>query len=698
MLSNILDRISFLSLFLVIVLLPFFFLPFTKLPIEISKGLLLVVGLVISIIFWTMARFSDGKITLPKSGLLMAGLGIVVSFFLSAFFSSAPQMSFFGTMFDIGTFWFILAVFLLMLSCSILLRNQHKAAMVLFGLIISSALVLIFQSFHLFIPQLLTLGILGGKTDTLIGSWNAFGIFAGFSATMSIFIIEFFSISRLNKLLLGILIGFSILLIAAVNSTLVWGLLGIFSLLIFIYKISFSFSQNKDKEENVRFPVFSFAVILISLLFFMSGALVGGYIPNRLGLSNVEISPSLSATMLITKGVLIKHPILGIGPNRFGDAWAMYKSSAINGTNFWDTRFDFGSGLLPTLATTTGLLGILSLLAFLIIFLMTGIKSLSLSIRNSAHQTITVFFVASLYLFTAAFFYPTGAVIFILAFALAGIFIGLFNSHQSSGEITILFSNNARKSFFSLLLLVFVMVVAFISGFKYIERLVSVSYFTKAVSAQTMDVAEPNIIKANLLYQNDLYLRAYSQIYLVKLNSLISKGSSLSESEKAGLQVNLDQAVSGAQSALAFNKENYLNFKMLGSVYDTIVSLGVAGASDKALEAYQQALVWNPLNPGIKLALAGTSFANSKTKEAKDYANEALSLKPDYVDALVFLSQVAKNEGNNSTAITYAEKALALSPQDKNLIQYVNSLKNANPLAPAAPSSTTNSKTKKAGQ
>ena len=50
MLSNILDRIAFWSIFVVIVLLPLFFLPFANIPIETSKGLLLVSGLVVSII------------------------------------------------------------------------------------------------------------------------------------------------------------------------------------------------------------------------------------------------------------------------------------------------------------------------------------------------------------------------------------------------------------------------------------------------------------------------------------------------------------------------------------------------------------------------------------------------------------------------------------------------------------------------
>ncbi|MEK7167455.1 MAG: hypothetical protein AAB791_00455, partial [Patescibacteria group bacterium] len=62
--TNIFDRVSFWSLFFVIILLPFFFLPFTKIPIETSKGLLLVIGLAVCVISWAIARFFYGKISL----------------------------------------------------------------------------------------------------------------------------------------------------------------------------------------------------------------------------------------------------------------------------------------------------------------------------------------------------------------------------------------------------------------------------------------------------------------------------------------------------------------------------------------------------------------------------------------------------------------------------------------------------------
>lgn len=677
MLSNILDRISFWALFVVVVLLPVFFLPFTQIPVETSKGLLLVIGLAVSIIFWIAARFSDGKLSVSKSWLLLSGFGLVVVFLISALFSNSPSVSLFGTMLDSGTFYFIFGAFLLMLVSSVLLKDLKNAKTVFFGVLISSAVLFLFQSLRLFMPEFLSLGVLGGKTDTILGSWNTFGIFAGFSTIMSLFVLEFFTTSKLTKWLLSILIVFSIIMSAAVNFPLIWQLLGVFALITFVYKISFSFGKKPEEGGKREFPAFSFAVMMVSLLFFMSGQFIGGIIPDSLGLSNIEVRPSLGATMEVATGAIMKNPVLGVGPNKFAEVWAMYKPQVINGTQFWDTSFNSGSGLLPTFAATTGVLGILAWLAFFVLFILTGAKSLFSSIKNNINWEIVVFFVASLYLFVASFFYSSGGVLFLLAFAFTGVFIGLFSSSHSNSEITFSFLDDPRKSFFSILILVVLMIVAAATGFKYVEKLASVSFFGKTLSATTIPVAEDSIMKAISLHQNDLYFRTYAQVYLTKINELVSKGGeSLSDADKAQLQSNFDQAINGAQLAINYDNTNYLNYSSLGSVYNTVGALGVKDAYTKAVEAYVKASELNPLNPGLKLVTARVYLADGKVKEARDYAKEALTLKGDYIEALITMSQIEKGAGNNSLAVEYAEAALSLIPDNKDLAQYVTSLKN----------------------
>ena len=696
--TNIFDRISFVSLFLVIVLLPLFFLPFTNIPIETSKGFLLVVGLTVSVITWGLARFFDGKIILPRSSILLAGGGVVLAFLLSASFVKDSQVSFFGTMLDVGTFWFMFAAFLLMFMSAIVLRDPKKAKIVLFGSILSGAILLIFQSIRLLLPTLLpklmSLGVLASKSDNLLGSWNALGIFAGFSALVALLVVEFFPTTRVEKWLLQSLAVISMVVIAAVNFAFVWKLLGVFALIIFVYKVSISFKDKGAESSSLdraktAFPVFSFVIIMVSLLFFMSGNFIGGIFPNYLGVPNNEVSPSLTATMGVTQSVLKEHPLFGVGPNKFASAWAMYKpisiNQTLNGNDFWDVSFNFGSGLFPTFTSTTGGLGILALLTFFVLFIVGGIKSIFSSIKNGVNWETMAFFVLSFYLFVSCFFYSGGAVVLLLAFAFAGVFIGLSSSLHQKGEISISYLNDHRKSFFSILFIIIVLIAAAAVSFKYMERLVSVSFFAKAVTSTDIPSAESSISKAIRLYQNDLYFRTYAQIHLVKLNSIVTKeASSLTDEEKASLQSSLEQAVNGAKSAIDFDPTNYLNHQALASVYQRLGSVGVKDVYSKAIESYNSASLLNPNNPGIKLNMASVYMADQKIKEAKESAKAAVALKPDYIDAYIVLAQIAKAEGDNAAALSYAQTALSISPTNKDLIKYADSFK-----TPPASSSTT---------
>jgi len=679
--SNIFDRLSFLSLFLVIVLLPIFCLPFTNIPIETSKGLLLVVGLTFCVICWAIARFLDGRIVFPKSWLLVSGFGIVLIFLLSAMFSGSPQVSLFGTMFDIGSFWFIFSAFVLMFMCSIVFRTQKRAKAVLLGTIVSSVLVLIFQSAHLFWPKIFSLGILNvtDKTANILGSWNALGLFAGFSGLMFLLMIEFFPISKKEKLFLTIFILLSIILAVSVNFPLVWILLGVSSLIIFVYKASITLEKNKEKEdekEKKQFPLISFIVVIVSLLFFMSAGFINNIIPNRLQISNSDVSPSFGVTMSITKGILTKDPVFGVGPNRFGEAWAMHKPVSINNTQFWDISFNSGSGLLPTLFATTGGLGILAFIVFFVLFLVIGTKSVFSSIKNKVNWGMMAFFVLSLYLFISSFFYFTGSVIFLLSLAFTGVFIGLTASSSSSEEISMSFLNDHRKSFFSMLFIILLIISSAAIAFKYAERLASVTYFQKSLTAENVPDALAAISKALTLHPNDLYLRTYSQVYFVKLNSLIQKKETeLTDADKAELKTSLEQAIAGMKGAIDYNPKNYFNFQSLGSLYETLGSLGVKDAYTMAVESYNAASLLDPKNPGLKLAMAVASFADKKNAPAKDYVKAALTLKPDYVDAWIIMAEIAKSEGDNKSALAYGEAALSIIPANENLIKYVDSLR-----------------------
>ncbi len=687
MLSNTLDKISFWSLYLVVILLPVFFLPFIKIPVETSKGLLFVLGLSLSLIFWTAARFSDGKIVLPKTPFFFSSLFVILAFLFSALFSPIKKIAFFGTMLDNGSFYFILGAFILMFMSSIVFNDLQKVKKVLKGFFATGALLLVFQFFRLFIPQILSFGILNLKTENILGSWNSFGFFAGLLLLASLFVLEFFTLKKIHKIFLISTFVLSLFATILVNFSIIWVLVGLFALIIFVYKVSLMSTEKQDvlEESKERFPSLTFATVLISIMFFMSGNFIGNFLPEKINALNTEVRPSFSSTLSVIKSTLANDPVFGFGLNRFGDAWALYKPDVVNLSLLWDAYFDYGVGTLPSFAVTAGILGIVALLVFILHFLFIGFSSVFRNYRKKEiEKYLFLVFLFILYLLAVSIFYAMGMVLFLLCFIFIGIFMGLYANNNAKGLISFSFLSDPRKSFFSILLLVALAVLTFSVTFKYVERFASLFYYHMALSTSDLNKSEIYINRAVNLHKSDFYYRIYSQVYSAKFSSLLNKAE-LSEIEKTILRQSFDNSLTGLKNAVSLNPNNYLNHRFLGNFYRDAGSLGVAGSFDEAILSYNNALKLNPKNPGLKLDIANVYYRKKEFISAKQYAEEALSLKPNFIEALFFLSNISSELNENTKALEYAERALFFDPQNIELIQYINNFrKNITNKAPGA--------------
>ena len=675
MLSNILDKVSFFALFFTMLLLPIFIIPFTSVPTETGKGIVFVLGLAISLIFWAASRFSTGKISIPNSKIILAVLFVSLVSFLSAIFSKSINISLFGVVLDIGSFWYIFSLSMLLIVSSFVINNEKKGRFILKGLLISSIIVFVFQIVRFFIPNMLALGFFTDKTSNLLGSWNSLAIFAGLITLISLFLIEFNKFSKKHKIILNLLILVSLFIIISVNYSLVWQLLGIFSLVVFVFKLSSNSILNKDENHKTNFPLYSFGIIIICLFFFMSSRFIGSLVPDLLGLVNVEVNPSFSTTLDITKNVIKENPVLGIGPNKFNQAWSLYKPLIINQSQFWNTSFVSGFGTIPTFMATTGVLGILSWVLFVFLFIFESLKRISLFIKNKYSNDVVLYFIIILYLLVASILYPVANTLLLIMFIFIGMNIGIM-SNKLNLNLDFNFLEDPRKSFFAILSLVIVMILSAGLVFKYSEKFISVFYFSKALTANDISTAERSISKALILNQNDLYFRTASQVYLSKINITISENENISDENKVVIQNSINQAITLALSAVEKNPNNYLNHELLGFAYRNALSLGIEDTSQKSIEAYTKASQLNPNNPLLKLEIARVYFLEKKIKEARDNALISIELKPDFIQGLIFLAQVEELEGNNRVAISYTEKALAIFPTDQSLIDYLQNLKN----------------------
>ena len=689
---SVLDKISFYSFLVTVFLLPFFFLPTFQFSIGVSKGLLLFVGMAISLFFWLFARLVDGKISIPKSLILISLNVLVFIILLSSVFSENRAISLWGQGFEIDSFITILVLAFSLLLGAILFQEKETVSYFYGALLLSFAIVFVFQTLNIFLNLSAKFPSFFANVSgaNLVGSLNDMAIFAGLGVIIALALLEFFEISRLWKIILFLFLILSLFILALVNFGATWIIVGIFSLILFVFKLSFGVSKSsKDvgtRSSNGRWPIFSFAIIFISLLFIITQS---NFIASYFNVSNLDVRPSVSSTLEITKNTLSNDPIFGVGPNRFVNSWLMFKSSEINKTIFSDTNFNFGFGLIPTFLATTGVLGGLGWLFFLAAFVLLCVKALKSMSKNGFVNFLTIIIpiISSAYLWIFSIIYVPSISVFVLGFITTGVLIGFLVSVKGIPLYNIFFLKDPRLSFFAILILMVLMAGTVFFAYKTTRKFTSIVYFGQANKmlakrgADAIDKAEGKILAASKLNQNDLFFRSLSELYLYKLNSNLNQ-TSLSEQNKADLQVFLTNAEQSARKAIEFDKTNYTNWLNLGLVYESIVPLGVEKSYENALSAYKEALALNPKSPSTYLRLARLEVAAKNLELAQTYVNNALNEKPNYIDAIIFKAQIDFSMGNKEQTRQDLEMALAIDPNNQNAKSLLENLNKSPEISP----------------
>jgi len=671
------NKLSFITLLATLFLSLFFFIPYSSVTLEASKGFLLSVGVTLSLFFWLISRLGDGKFVIPKDKLILFALAIPLVFLISSLFSSSLYISLFGTGFEIGTFGSMLVLFILFFLSSIYFQTEKRLWYFLKALFIGGLILSLFELLNIFVGfDRILPGFLQGITSgNLIGSWNNFALLFGVFVLISIFTIELLKTNIKFRVAQYVLLVLGILFLIIVNIPLVWLLVGIFSVIIFVYSISLQHSGVKiiqGENEKNKFPFTSLIVIFISLMFLIGGNLASGLVAKFVSLNNQEIRPSIVATSQIAWKSFKHNPAFGTGPNTFIIDWSLWQPKNITQTVFWNIDFTNGYSLLTTFAVTTGLLGFISFILFLIIYVARGIQSIRLALRDTlSNYFIMTTLMVSIYSWITIIFYNPNIIMLMLAFASSGMLIGILVYKQAIPSKDFSFLSDPRNSFFSILILLVLMVSTISLTYVYIEKFTSVVYFSKAITAdntmESLGKSELMMTKAIALNKNDVYYRSLSQIYLSEINLLINDASVTKDTLQSSLQQLINLAQQSAGLAVNQNQKQYQNYMNLGSVYTALVPLAVTNSYESAVVAYDKAMLLAPNNPSILLAKASLEYANKNNTGARNYIKQALDMKSNYVDAIFFLAQIETNEGNLSEAIKQAESAAQVAPNDSTV-------------------------------
>jgi tetratricopeptide (TPR) repeat protein len=660
-------------LVLVFALLPIFFIPGVFTSLGLMKVYMVVIGVFSAIVFLSLSILRSGSIAVVVPPALAFYWLFTVIAIASAFLSGDTQDALYGNAIEVHTAGFLVLLGLVM-TISMSFGSSKAAITRLFiALGISALLLQLVHVFRLFFgPDFLSFGVFNSPTVSVLGSFNDLAIFSGLVTLITLIVVQQMFLTTLNKILSGVLVASSLILLSIINFYAVWLTIGFISLLMFLYLISKDTWMKGAEEDSIPTSKFVLALVgvvcLFSAIFVISGDLVGNAISRATNISYLEIRPSVGATIDITKSVISENALLGVGPNRFEDAWRQYKNPVINQTAFWNTNFSAGSGYVPTLFVTTGIAGGASFVLFLLAFLYLGYRTLfSVKVKDAGWYLVgTITFISALYLWLMAIIYVPGVTILLLTALMTGISFAVYLSNNSSTGVVIDVTSNKQ---YGLLLIAAVLLVIIASTLSVIsvskQFLANVNYANTVIAFQSgssvIEVDQKLSISQDLNNQ-DLFVSERAQLRFTELVTLNSQDpADVDQQRYTGL---LSEGISLAEQAILLDSTNPANYILLSNFYGLLDPAQFDGIRERTESMFNRARELDPTNPSYLVFRAQYMARIGDLESTRKDLLEAISIKNNYTDALFLLSQLDIQEGNTESAIAVTRSIISIEPNN----------------------------------
>ncbi|MCI0597491.1 tetratricopeptide repeat protein [Candidatus Parcubacteria bacterium] len=647
-----------------------------------TKVSLLALVTLIAFIAYIVARLIRGSIVIPPLGLLGVVWLLPLAYGLSALFSGAnPQYSFFGTEFEPDTVGFVVLLALITSLAALAFRraSDYRVFFYVAAAAIGAAL-------------LVQIGIIAASrggvdisgTYSIVGSFQDLGAFAGLGVVLSLMALRFLTLRTFGKTIISIGLLLSLFILALVNVVFIWVLVALFSLALFIETILRRRGEVEDAdlegaatlsvlEESgyvgvgTRSLLAPLAALLVSLFFLIGGASLNNSIAGAFGLNAIDVRPSWQSTFSVGSHTYAASPFFGSGPGTFGEKWLLFRDRTLNDTLFWNIDFPAGIGFIPTSFVTTGIVGVFAWLLCIGCFLFAGVRALLFRLPEDTFLRFVSLasFSGAAYTFALALFGHPGIAVFAFGFFSLGIFISVMRHGTRSHEWGIIFARNPRVGFAIVFLLTLLLLASVASAYVVLERYLAHASYTKAVSVASsgdIDSAETHLIHSLSLVENDRTHRLLVAVYLERMRRIANDTELAPTMAQQQFQNALTAAVNSGLEATRLNPNNYQNWVALGSVYQAVIPLGIEGAYESAKAAYERAATLNPTSPVIPYVLAQIEITQGSTVVAEERLLASISLKRDYIPAILLLSQLEIRLGKAAEALQAAEAAAYFAP------------------------------------
>lgn len=640
-------------------LLPILFIPGTANTLAFDKFIITTFGIGGILVLSSLLFVFTPKIQTvsPKSFIFF--FGFLVWGILSTFVAGDIYDSFYGLQFESQTIGFVIVLFFALLI-PLLLQRTPKMLFRTFALIGLSMLCILFHllSRLLFGTSFLSFNELSTNTQSLLGDFNDVAIYAGLILTVSLLILFTLPLRLIAQSFVGLVMLLALSVLAIINFQTIWLLVGFVSLVLLIYgflrKPLFGIVAEGTRKTKLFTTTSQVIVTCVALGFIFFGQTLSGSLSSVTDVNFVEVRPSATASLSITRAVFEDNLWFGVGPNRYADAWRLHKNDSINETVFWDTDFNSGYSYVLNVFTTFGLVGGILFVLFTISFAVSiSRRLLAGTEENSFNKFLAILvFTGALYLWVITYVYTPGISLLLLAAFLTGLsYVTAGSLNKKGTNISLTLVNNKAKAVGAIAVLVVVVVLV---------SLFVMTVFHKYHAEQGLKIGVDST-ELTQTYEDDELYAANGAQYTAMLEQLLQNPEPDEVQREEFLQTS-QAALENFRKAVELDVTNPNHHFQLAKLYFLLAVSGVNEARSSATASYETAIALDPKNPKYHLRLAQLALTIDDRELAKEELETALALKKNYTEAIQLQSEIAIADENIEEAIDKVTSIVRLEP------------------------------------
>jgi len=676
--TNIFEKIIFVSFFMLFFGIPLFFTGLTFQGVVFEKQIYFYFWILIALVAWAAKGALTGEMKIKRTPLDIPIIIFLAVYIVSTFLSIDKWHSFWGFFGDPSRGLMSVIAMIVVYYLIINNFNLKNFKWILGGLVVSSAIVSIFSILVFLGANIVPSAISSLVPLSLIGTVSGLKIFSGMMIPL-IMVISFKMHESVNKVVN--ILGYIVLILIPINLLLISMLFDKTISIIILFGVGFFLLYIlshvvRPKENLAWIPMVVFVLTMVVLM--------GG--KNNLAKVNapVEVAPDMKVSWEVAKGGLKDNAILGSGPSTYGYDFSKYKPQSFNNNIFYGIRFYQATGLFFESFATIGILGLIAILIVTIAFINISVYLISRDRERNKIYSLG-FLSATLVLIISAFIYRVEGTILLLGGLLGSLTMAIiFVESGMLEDRCIRLSLKASPKFALTLAFVFIIVSASVATlFVYVGKAYTADiYAGKAIREKSVseEGSIASLVKAiNLNGKEGRYYSRAGQEYMVLANQEALKKEG--ELDTTKLTNYVSRSVAYAKEGVAKMPNDALAVSVMAQIYESL-SLHVSDTLELAGKSYEELLVLEPHNPVAYLKLGQIKIIPSiaekdeakkkaNIKEAKDYFDKAIAEKNNLAEGHYYLAITQNALDLKEDAIISMEKAVA---SDRNNTTYLFNL------------------------